>query len=165
LLLHRLQARFNKVKNKILNFFNDIVEKLNKILYVKPTKKSEGLSPEEKIKLRKEVSNLLFSVLSGERTVLRAVSNFPKNIDDESVNVCFHILMHLEADEDIRKSDEIYKKEQDDFILNIARLLEKGDDVPINIINEYNDFYKETLIYPEINKKTVISRLKKFINL
>lgn len=152
-----------------MNFKNDIiadiVKRLNRLLYIKPEIGARKVSLEDKISLRKKVSNTLFSVLSGETSVLSALSNFPKNTDDKSVNVCFHILMHLEADEDIRKSDNDYREEQDDFILNIAQILQEGGDVPINIIKEYNDFYKETLIYPEINKETIISRLKKFINI
>ena len=152
-----------------MNFKNDIiadiVKKLNRLLYIKPEIGARKVSLEEKINLRKKVSNTLFSVLSGETSVLSALSNFPKNTDDKSVNVCFHILMHLEADEDIRKNDNDYREEQDDFILNIAQILQEGGDIPINIIKEYNDFYKETLIYPEINKETIISRLKKFINI
>lgn len=152
-----------------MNFKNDIiadiVKRLNRLLYIKPEIGARKVSLEDKISLRKKVSNTLFSVLSGETSVLSALSNFPKNTDDKSVNVCFHILMHLEADEDIRKSDNDYREEQDDFILNIAQILQEGGDIPINIIKEYNDFYKETLIYPVINKETIISRLKKFINI
>lgn len=144
---------------------SDIVKKLNRFLYVKPKKPVAKISPEEKIKLRKEVSNTLFLVLSGQKTVLNALSNFPKNSHDESVDVCFHILMHLEADEDIRKNDEIYREEQDEFILNMAQLLQNGEDIPVNIIKEYNDFYGEILIYPEMNKENIIARLKKFINI
>ena len=144
---------------------SDIVKKLNRFLYVKPKKPAAKISPEEKIKLRKEVSNTLFLVLSGQKTVLSALSNFPKNSHDESVDVCFHILMHLEADEDIRKKDEIYREEQDEFILNMAQLLQNGEDIPVNIIKEYNDFYGEILIYPEMNKENIIARLKKFINI
>ncbi len=148
-----------------MNFFEDIVQKLNRLLYVKPKRPAGVVSPEDKIRLRKEVSNTLFLVLSGEMTVLKALLNFPKNSNDKSIDVCFHILMHLEADEDIRKKDNDYREEQDEFILNIAELLQNGEDIPINIIKEYNDFYKETLIYPVINKETIISRLKKFINI
>lgn len=143
----------------------DIVKKINSFLYVKPKKASVKISPEERLRLRKEISNTLFSVLSGEKTVLNALSNFPKNSYDESVNTCFHILMHLEADEDIRKKDAIYREEQDEFVLNMAQLLQNGEDIPINIIKEYNDFYGETLIYPEMNKENIIARLKKFINI
>lgn len=145
--------------------WQDIVQKLNSFLYVKPKKEVLGPSKEEITALRKEVSNTLFDVLSGNKTVLEAVSKFPKNTVDESVNVCFHILVHLEADEDIRAKDPLYREEQDDFILYIAELLQKGENIPINIIKEYNGFYKETLVYPEINRETVITRLKKFINI
>lgn len=117
------------------------------------------------LKTRKMTAELLFGVLSGSKTVLEALKSFPKNVPDDSVNVCFHILVHYDADEDIRLKDEIYREEQDDFILNTAETLFRGESLPINIINEYNDFYKETLLYPEINRDTVISRLKKFINI
>ncbi len=151
--------------NAFLSIWADIVQKLNSFLYVKPQKKDPKVNKEEIIALRKKVSNMLFEVLSEKRTVLNAVSNFPKNSADESVNVCFHILMHLEADEDIRAKDPVYREEQDDFILYAAELLQKGESLPINIIKEYNGFYKETLVYPEINRETVIARLKKFINI
>lgn len=149
----------------VIALWEGIVQKLNSFLYVKPKKEILGHSKEEIAVLRKEVSNTLFDVLSGRRTVLDAVLKFPKNTIDESVNVCFHILVHLEADEDIRANDPLYREEQDEFILHIAELLQKGENIPINIIKEYNGFYKETLVYPEINKETVIARLKKFINI
>ncbi len=148
-----------------LSVWRGIVQRLNDFLYTKPEKKKLGPTREEIIELRHKVSSILFDVLLGNKTVLEVVSNFPKNTVDESVNVCFHILVHLEADEDIRAKDPLYKEEQDDFILYIAELLQKGEDIPINIIKEYNSFYKETLVYPEINKDTVIARLKKFINI
>jgi len=158
-----LKQEFNSAcKGKL---WQDIVQRLNTFLYVKPKQENLGPSKEEIINLRKKVSDTLFDVLSGNITVLEAVSKFPKNTVDESVNVCFHILVHLEADEDIRAKDALYREEQDDFILYIAELLQKGESIPINIINEYNVFYKEILVYPEINKKTVIARLKKFINI
>lgn len=147
-----------------MGIFSEIVEKLNRFLYVKPEIKAPVYTEEDKIETRKFVAGLLFDILSGSKTVLEALKIFPKNIPDDSVNVCFHILVHYEADEDIRLKDEVYREEQDDFILNTAETLYKGENLPINIINEYNNFYKETLLYPEINRDTVISRLKKFIN-
>lgn len=149
-----------------MNFLSDIVEKINKLLYVKPEASvSKEFIKANIVKTRKQTALLLFNVLAGKVSVLEALKNFPKNSADESVNVCFHILVHYDADEDIRKNDEAYREEQDEFILNMAQILQNGESLPINIINEYNEFYKdETLIYPEINKETVISRLKKFIN-
>ena len=61
--------------------------------------------------------------------------------------------MHYEADEDFRKNDNLYREEQDDFMLQMAQILQNGEALPINIINEYNVFYKESLIYPDINQK------------
>ena len=96
-----MKQEFNSAcKGKL---WQDIVQRLNTFLYVKPKQENLGPSKEEIINLRKKVSDTLFDVLSGNITVLEAVSKFPKNTVDESVNVCFHILVHLEADED-RKS-------------------------------------------------------------
>lgn len=150
-----------------MNFLSDIVKKINKLLYVKPEiTVSEEFIKANRVKIRKETALLLFNVLAGKVSVLDALKNFPKNSTDESVNVCFHILVHYDADEDIRKNDQAYREEQDEFILTVAQILQSGESLPINIINEYNAFYKDkTLIYPEINKETVISRLKKFINI
>ncbi len=148
-----------------MKVFNDIVEKLNRFLYVKPKKKEPKVSYEAIIEARKKTALLIFNVLNGRLSVLSALKMFPKNIPDDSVNVCFHILVHYEADEDIRKKDPLYKEEQDEFMDYAAQLLDSGEPLPINIIKEYNGFYKETLLYPEINKATIISRLKKFINI
>lgn len=138
---------------------------LNGLLYVKPKKTEDmPLSEGEIFELKKEVSKLLFEVVSGEKTVLYALSNFPKYQKNNDINVCFHILAHFEADEDLRAKDPLYKEEQDNYILYIANLLQKGESIPVNIINEYNEYYKETLVYPIITKKTIIERLKKSIN-
>ncbi len=134
-------------------------------MYVKPKKKEPKVSYEAIIEARKKTALLIFNVLNGRLSVLSALKMFPKNIPDDSVNVCFHILVHYEADEDIRKKDPLYKEEQDEFMDYAAQLLDSGEPLPINIIKEYNGFYKETLLYPEINKATIISRLKKFINI
>lgn len=141
------------------------MDKLNRLLYVEPKVVVPEFSEKDLILERKKAGRLFFEVLSGNTTVLEALKKLPKSTPDDSVNVCFHILVHYAADEDIRKNDPLYKETQDEFILNTAEILQKGEKLPINIINEYNSFYNESLVYPEINRKTVIARLKKSINI
>ncbi len=122
-------------------------------------------SLESFIKDRKAVSELIFDVLTQKISVLDALKQYPKNLSDPTLNAAFHALVHLEADEDLRKNDSLYKDEQDMYLEDIARILAKGDPLPCNVIEEYSKYYKESLIYPNIDKKSVFQRLKKMINL
>ena len=73
--------------------------------------------------------------------------------------------MHFEADEDLRAKDSLYKDEQDNYLEEIANILANGDSLPFNIIDEYVKYHKESLIYPNMDKKSVFERLKKMINI
>ncbi len=117
------------------------------------------------IKDRKKVSELIFEVLTKNISVLQALKEYPKNLGDPTLNAAFHALVHLEADEDIRNSDANYRDEQDMYLEDIANILAEGNALPCNVIEEYNKYYKDSLIYPNIDKKTVFMRLKKMINL
>ncbi len=110
------------------------------------------------------VSNLLFGVLTGRLSVLKAVSQFPKDADDKSLDVAFCALMHYEADEDFRAKDALYREEQDGFIEILAQMLSRGENLPQNIIDEYEKFYPESIIYKKDNKENIIKRLLKIIN-
>ena len=122
-------------------------------------------SLESFIKDRKAVSELIFDVLTQKISVLDALKQYPKNLSDPTLNAAFHALVHLEADEDLRKNDSLYKDEQHMYLEGIARILAKGDPLPCNVIEEYSKYYKESLIYPNTDKKSVFQRLKKMINL
>lgn len=116
-------------------------------------------------KSRVFVSDLLFSVLTEKISVLEAVSHFPKNTNDKSLDIAFHALMHYEADEDLRKKDALYKQEQDDYLEILAQTLKTGDDLPQNIIDEYEKLYSGTVLYNSDTQENVVKRLFKNINL
>ena len=97
--------------------------------------------------------------------MLEAVSVFPKDTDDSSIDTAFHALMHMEADEDFRTKDALYKEEQDAFIGLIAQTLAKGEDLAQNLIDEYENFYPEAVLYKPDTKENIIKRLLKIINL
>lgn len=117
------------------------------------------------IETRRAVAKILVDVILGKIKVLDALKNFPKNSNDDSVNTCFHILVHYESDEELRKKDQLYKETQDDFLVETAEILLSGNSLPINIINEYKDYYKSDLIYKKMTKENIIKRLGKFINI
>ena len=114
---------------------------------------------------RRQVAKLLVDVILEKTHVLDALKAFPKNSDDPSISTCFHILVHYEADEDLRKKDPLYKETQDEFIVNTAEVLLKGEELPSNIIDEYNKYYEGDLIYRKNSKENIIKRLKRIINL
>ncbi len=117
------------------------------------------------IKDRKKVSGLILDVLAQRITVLQALKEYPKNLGDSTLNAAFHAIVHFEADEDLRNKDALYRSEQDAYLEDIASILSDGSALPYNIIEEYNKYHKDSLIYPNIDKKTVMQRLKKMINI
>lgn len=96
--------------------------------------------------MRKDVAQLIRSVLVGKLCVREAINQFPHEHEDESVQAAYHALVHYEADEDLRKRDLLYKEEQDSYLMMIAEILENDEDLPFNIINSYKEFYKSANI-------------------
>lgn len=119
----------------------------------------------ELLKRRRFVGELLKNVLIQKITVLDAVKAFPKDFEDKHLEAAFHALLHLEADEDMRSKDPLYAQEQDDYLEILSQTLSRGEDLPQNIIAEYNNYYPETLLYKPDTKENWIKRLKKFINM
>lgn len=113
--------------------------------------------------LRKEVSKLFIAVLTKSVHVRDALANFPRECDDKSIIAAWHALCHLEADEDLRLKDAMYKEEQDEYIEFIAFTLQKGEELPANIINSYLPYYNEALIPAGKGVKAVFNKLKRFL--
>ncbi len=116
--------------------------------------------------LRIFVSKLIKQVLTGKISVSAALKAYPNNYAvDETLDTVFHALIHYEADEDLRRRDLLYREEQDEYLYYLAEVLERGEDVAINIISEYKKYYSEAPIYKDVNDKYKFSKLFKFINL
>ena len=90
---------------------------------------------------RRFVAALIRQVLISRLCVREAILNFPKDTEDKSIQAAFHALVHYEVDEDLRTRDELYREEQDDYLEFISNLLERGEDVPENIIQNYEKYY------------------------
>lgn len=116
------------------------------------------------IEERKFVSRLIFSVLVEKILVRDAVLKFPKDSEDKSIKAAYHALIHLEADEDLRRRDLLYKDEQNDYLEFIAQTLEKGESLPENIVKSYEKYYKNISTPHAANMKGVLKSLCKFLN-
>lgn len=112
---------------------------------------------------RKQVSKLFFSVLTDKLSVRDALVSFPKNSNDKTIIACWHALCHLEADEELRHRDKLYKEVQDEYIEFIAHTLEKGEELPENMVNSYKPYYNEALISDTKTPKGIWNILKKFL--
>ncbi len=118
------------------------------------------------IKQRRICAQILVDVILSKIKVLDALKKIPKETGDDSINTCFHILVHYESDEDLRKTDNVYKEVQDDFLVEAAEILARGENLPYNIIKEYKDYYQNSdLFYRKPNRHNFIKRLLKFINI
>ena len=113
---------------------------------------------------RKYVGDLIINVLTDRIVVREAIKLFPHDIKDESIKSAYHALIHREADEDLRYRDLLYKDEQDNYLEGLARILQKGQELPKNIIKNYNNYYREIEITHSGLFKIVMKKLCKFLN-
>lgn len=100
---------------------------------------------------RAAVARLLKMVRIGSICVREALLAYPKDTEDESLIAAYHALIHYEADEDLRNRDPLYKEEQDDYIEFLSYILERGEDLPENIIMNYKKYYDTA---PILHKNT-----------
>ena len=89
------------------------------------------------IEHRKKVGELLRRVRLGELPVREALLSFPDDMSDKSIMASYHALVHYEADEDLRNRDSLYAEEQDDYIEFLSYIMDRGEDLPENIIKSY----------------------------
>lgn len=109
------------------------------------------------------VSELIRKVLIGELSVRNAITLFPPNTKDKSIEAAFHALVHYEADEDLRNRDLLYKEEQDDYLTLIFQTLETGASLPDNIIRNYEKYYKKADIPMPNDFKSNLIRFWRFL--
>ena len=114
-------------------------------------------------KNRKIVSKLFINVLTKKVCVRDALSSFPKDCEDKTIIAAWHALCHLDADEEIRAKDSMYREEQDEYIEYIAHTLESGDELPENIINEYLPYHQNALVANTTKLSGLIQNMKKFL--
>ena len=114
---------------------------------------------------RKTVAELIRKVLISQICVREAIVQVPRDTEDKSIHAAYHALVHLEADEDLRRRDIVYKEEQDDYLEMIAQTLDAEEDLPENIIKNYEQYYSSANILHEENSKGFFKGFWKFLNI
>ncbi len=113
---------------------------------------------------RKFIGDLIIAVLTDRIIVREALKKFPKDVKDSSIKSAYHALVHREADEDLRRRDLLYRDEQDSYLEQLARTLQRGSELPKNIIKNYNKYYREMKINRSSTFKNLVNRICKFLN-
>ena len=114
---------------------------------------------------RKKTAELLRKVRLGSMHVRDALLMFPDVTDDKSITAAYHALVHYEADEDLRSRDSLYREEQDDYIEFISYILDRGEDLPENIIKGYEKYYKEANIPHSKDTKGFLESFFRYLNI
>lgn len=111
------------------------------------------------------VSELILDVVKEIKSVQEALSLFPHDNNDINIKCAFDALLHREADEDLRAKIPDYKETQDEFLLEIARILKENEKLPRNVIAEYLKYHGDNLISPDETKfNNILKKLKRMIN-
>ena len=111
------------------------------------------------------VSELIRKVLVGAISVREAVTMFPFDTDDKSIEAAYHALIHYEADEALRKRDILYKEEQDEYLELIFQTLGNGESLPDNIIRNYEKYYPKANIPHKHDTMGSIKSFLRFLNI
>lgn len=114
---------------------------------------------------RAYVAHLVRQVLISRMCVREVILNFPRDTEDKSIQAVYHALVHYEADEDLRRRDNIYREEQDDYLEFLADVLDSGEDLPENIIQNYEKYYTCANIPHENNLKGFLNGFFRFLNI
>ncbi len=118
-----------------------------------------------KLESRKKVAELLRNVRLGQMHVREALLAFPDETDDKSIMASYHALVHYEADEDLRRRDDLYREEQDDYIEFLSYIMDRGEDLPENIIKSYEKYYKSANIPHSKDTKGFMESFFRFLNI
>ena len=115
------------------------------------------------ISARKLVGILIYDIISRNITPFEAIQKFPKDIEDTSIKIGWHAIIHFDSDEDIRKKDNLYAQEQMRYLESIGKILLNGEPLPENILQEYENLYEETVLPKKTTFKEYIKSIFRFI--
>ena len=65
----------------------------------------------------------------------------------------------------MRRRDDVYREEQDDYLEFLADVLDSGEDLPENIIQNYEKYYTCANIPHEENLKGFLNGFFRFLNI
>lgn len=115
-------------------------------------------------KAREATGKILYSLISGAISPTDAIKYFPRNIEDTSVKIAWHALLHFDADEEIRQKDSEYAQEQIKYIELLAKILSQGKKLPENMLEDYENLYIDTVMPKKYDFWGTIKALFRFLS-
>lgn len=112
---------------------------------------------------REIVSELIIKLLAEKITLKEFVQEFPAYNTDESLECAYHAVLHYDSDDEYRKNDIEYATEQINHLKHIADLLENNESLPVNMIEEYRQYYEKVPILSPKGFKNILKNLFKMI--
>lgn len=114
---------------------------------------------------RQLVAKLIYDVLLNKISVVNALTIFPKNVEDINIKCAFDALVHRESDEELRLNTPNFAQVQDEYLQEIADILNKNQELPRNIIDEYLKYHADNLISDFDNSfLNILKKIRKMIN-
>ncbi len=106
-----------------------------------------------------KAGELIMQVLAEKISIQDAIKHFPRDEECSSLECAFHALLHYEADEDYRKHDPDYAEEQAEHLEGIACSLKNGEPLPLNIIQDYGEYYEKAPVLSKKGFKNIFKNL------
>ena len=113
---------------------------------------------------REAVGKLFYSMIEGVVPSRKVIDYFPRNVEDRSIKIAWHALLHYDSDEEMRINDALYAQEQIKYIEFLANILSKGEELPQNILDEYEELYKDTVLPKRYNWWGTLRSLFRFLD-
>ncbi len=113
---------------------------------------------------REAVGKLFYSMIEGVVPSRKVIDYFPRNVEDRSIKIAWHALLHYDSDEEMRINAALYAQEQIKYIEFLANILSKGEELPQNILDEYEELYKDTVLPKRYNWWGTLRSLFRFLD-
>ena len=114
-------------------------------------------------KAREATGKILYSLISGAILANDAIKFFPRNIEETSVKIAWHAILHFDADEEIRQKDSDYAQEQLKYLELLSKILSQGKELPSNMLEEYENLYIDTIMPKRYDFWGTIKALFRFL--
>ncbi|MEW5820617.1 MAG: hypothetical protein AB1782_10535 [Cyanobacteriota bacterium] len=93
------------------------------------------------VESRKLAASLISRCLYENYLVREALKLWPDMKDDTTLMCARHALIHFEADKELFRRNPEYIDQQIDWLEQLINILSKGESIPKNILESYEEYY------------------------
>lgn len=111
------------------------------------------------VESRKLAASLISRCLYENLLVREALKLWPDMKDDTTLMCARHALIHFEADKELFRRNHEYIDQQIDWLEQLINILSKGESIPKNILESYEEYY----VIPVSFKSRIIKLFAKIL--